>query len=296
MTTRYLGAGIDLGNTVLANVASPSVSTDGANKGYVDNLVAGLSWKDEVRAATTANGTLASAYANASVIDGITLATGDRILIKNQTTQTENGIYLVAASGAPTRTTDADATAELNNATVFVRLGTVNAGLSYTQTTDSPTIGSSNIVFSQFNAGTVYTASLGVVKSGNDFRLDTVAAGNGLTLTSGALDVVAADTSLTVAANAVSVNPAASGGLTVASGLKVDSTVARIFRQVATNANSTSIAVTHNLGTKSCIGQVMVDSTGEVVECDMTCTSTSVMTFLFGTAPTLNTLTFVIVG
>lgn len=294
MTTRYLGAGLDLGNTVVANVASPSVATDAANKGYVDNLVAGLSWKDEVRAASTAALTLATGFASGQVVDGVTLATNDRILVKNQATQTENGIYTVGA-GAPTRATDADATAELNNATVFVRLGTVNAGLSYTQTTDNPTIGSSNIVFSQFNAGTVYTASLGVVKSGNDFRLDTVAAGNGLTLTSGALDVVTADTSLTVAANAISVNPAASGGLTVSSGLKVDSTVARIFRQVATNANTTSVTVTHSLNNKGVITSVIVDSTGELVECDQTNTANTCV-FLFGTAPALNTLTFTIVG
>lgn len=89
-------------------------------------------WKDGVRAATTANGTLASAFANGSVIDGITLVTGDRILIKNQTTTAENGIYTVNASGAPTRATDADATGDLQLGTVVqVRVGTVNGGSNW---------------------------------------------------------------------------------------------------------------------------------------------------------------------
>lgn len=300
MTTRYLGAGQDIGGTVITNSGSPAGATDLANKGYVDNLVAGLSWKDEVRAATTANGTLASAYANASVIDGITLATGDRILIKNQTTQTENGIYVVAASGAPTRATDADATAELNNATVFIRLGTTNAGKSYTQTTDSPTIGSSNIVFAQFNAGTVYTASLGVTLSGTDFRLATGVSGAGMTLTSGVLDIVAADSSLTVNADSIQLALASGSGVTgpglaISSGTKVDSSVARIFR-TGTHASTTSIAITHGIGNQMVQAAVVVTSTGEVVECDVVNTSTTVTTFTFGVAPTSNTLTFVIVG
>jgi hypothetical protein len=296
MTSRYLGAGQDIGGTIITNSGSPSGATDLTNKGYVDNLVNGISWKNEVRAATTANGTLASAFANGSTLDtSVTLATGDRILLKNQTTQTENGIYTVNASGAPTRATDADATAELNNATVYVTDGTVNAGLAFTQTTKNPTVGSSNIVFAQVNAGTTYTASSGVTLTGANFTLDSAAAGNALTYSSGVLDVVAADTSLTVGANNIAVNPASSGGLTVSSGLKVDSTVARIFR-TSTHASTTSIAITHSLGTAAVVSSVCVTSGGEVVSCDITNTSTTVTTFLFGSAPSANTLTFTIVG
>jgi hypothetical protein len=166
--------GIDLTGNKAINVASPTALTDGANKGYVDNALAGLSWKADVRVATTTNGTLATAYANGQTIDGQVLATGDRILIKNQTTQTENGIYVVAVSGAPTRSTDADATNELNNATVTVLQGTTNALTSWTQTTPNPVIGSSNIVFATYAAGTVYTA----------------AATGGLQLSSGAFSVL----------------------------------------------------------------------------------------------------------
>jgi hypothetical protein len=84
-------------------------------------------WKEPVRVATTANGTLASAFENGDSVDGVTLATGDRILLKNQSSASENGIYTVNASGAPTRASDADGGAELLGAAVAVTEGTANA-------------------------------------------------------------------------------------------------------------------------------------------------------------------------
>jgi len=295
---RYLGAGQDIGGTLITNSGSPSSATDLANKGYVDNLVAGLEWKQDVRAATTANGTLATAYANGGTLDtSYTLVTGDRILIKNQTTQTENGIYTVNASGAPTRATDCDTSAELNNATVSVTKGTVNAGLSFTQTTADPAIGSSNIVWGQFNAGTVYTASSGVTLTAQNFTLSSTAAGAGLTYTTGVLAVVATDTSLTVAADSVGVNLAASSGLAISSGLKIDTTLtARLFRSVNPTTAGTTVTVTHNLGVQAVACFVSVTATGEVIDCDMVNTSTSVTTLTFGSAPTTATLTILILG
>jgi hypothetical protein len=100
--------------------------------------VAGVAPKASVRAATTANGTLASAFDNASVIDGVTLVTGNRILIKNQTAGQENGIYVVQASGAPVRATDADTAAEILRAGVFVEEGTTLAGTSWMCNTPAP--------------------------------------------------------------------------------------------------------------------------------------------------------------
>ena len=169
--------GLDLTSQKIINLADPTTGTDAANKQYVDNLLHGISWKNEVRVATTTNGALATAYENGDSIDGVTLATGDRILIKNQTTQTENGIYTVNASGAPTRATDADSTAELNNATVYVTSGTVGAGLQFTQTTANPTIGSSNIVFAQVSTGTSYTNGTGLTLTGNVFAIDPAYSG-----------------------------------------------------------------------------------------------------------------------
>lgn len=119
------------GGQKATNLGTPGSSGDAATKGYVDTAIANLNSifdsKGSVRAATTANGTLATAFENGDSVDGVTLATGDRILIKNQSAPAENGIYIVAASGAPTRATDMDAWAEVPGAFVAVEEGSTNA-------------------------------------------------------------------------------------------------------------------------------------------------------------------------
>jgi len=110
-----------------------------------------LSWKQGVRVATAAAGTLASSFENGDTVDGVVLATGDRILLKDQTSQTENGIYTVNASGAPTRATDADSSAELVSCAVFVEEGTVNKDKAFVCTNNATiTLGSTSIVFVGF--------------------------------------------------------------------------------------------------------------------------------------------------
>lgn len=131
--------------------AITGTSIDGVSiKTYVDNLVAGLKPKASVKVATTANGTLATAFANGQTVDGVSLVTGDRILLKNQTTGSENGIYIVQASGAPARSTDADSGAELVSAYVFAEQGTANADRSFVCTNDAITLGSTSIVWVSF--------------------------------------------------------------------------------------------------------------------------------------------------
>lgn len=112
-------------------------------------------YKEPVRAASTANGVLASAFENGDSLDGVTLATGDRILIKNQTTASENGIYTVNASGAPARATDFDENAEVvSGALVVVQEGTANADKLFELTTDGTiTVGSTNLTFSEVGEG-----------------------------------------------------------------------------------------------------------------------------------------------
>lgn len=111
----------------------------------------GLRWKEPVRVATTANGALATAYENGDTVDGITLATGDRILLKDQTTGSENGIYTVNATGAPTRATDWDGSTEAEGAIVYSREGTANAGKAWkVDTTGTITIGTTAVVISEF--------------------------------------------------------------------------------------------------------------------------------------------------
>ena len=115
---------------------SPVAATDVANKAYVDALFAGSKWKQNVRVATTGPGTLASDFEDGDTVDGVTLATGDRILIKDQVDGTENGIYEVQATGAPVRTEDADEFEELNSAVTAVSEGTDNENKSYLQTAE----------------------------------------------------------------------------------------------------------------------------------------------------------------
>ena len=144
-------------------------ATSLATKEYVDAVKTGLDFKDSVRLATTANGTLSSAFANGQSIDGTTLSTGDRILIKNQSTGSENGIYTVNASGAPTRATDADENAEVTSGLfVFVEAGTTNADSGFVLTTDGTiTVGSTALSFSQFSGAGQITAGDGLTKTGN---------------------------------------------------------------------------------------------------------------------------------
>ncbi len=150
---------LDTDGTLAAN-SDTTLASQKAVKTYTDTKVNGLSWKQAVRAATTAPGTLASSFENGDTIDGVTLATGNRILIKDQAAPAENGIYVVAASGAPTRATDADSGAELVNASCYVSEGTANADTQWTCTTNATiTINSTSLAFAQLTSGGSIPAS-----------------------------------------------------------------------------------------------------------------------------------------
>jgi hypothetical protein len=121
-----------------------------ADLSYVDAALASRNWKQHVVAASTANVTLASGVENGDTLDGVTLTTGDRILLKDQSTTSQNGIYIVAASGAPTRATDFDTASEVTSALVAVRGGTVNADSVWICISDNPVVGTDPIEFSRF--------------------------------------------------------------------------------------------------------------------------------------------------
>jgi hypothetical protein len=156
-------------DATLAASSSTRLPTQAAVKSYVDNALSGLSWKASVVAATTTAGTLASSFENGDTIDGVTLATGDRILIKDQVAGTENGIYVVNASGAPTRASDANTSTEMLRATVLVEQGTTNGATQWTCTNSTITLGLSALVFAQISGAGTYTAGSGLTLSGNQF-------------------------------------------------------------------------------------------------------------------------------
>lgn len=152
------------GNEITGLPNTPSGTSSAVSKSYVDAVAQGLSTKSPAACATTANITLSGEQ----TIDGVTTSTS-RVLVKNQTDQTQNGIY-VSASGAWTRATDADAGSELVNAFVFVTGGTVNQKTGWVQQTAGPiTIGTSNIVWVQFSAAGVYTGGVGIALTGAEF-------------------------------------------------------------------------------------------------------------------------------
>ena len=165
---------VDVSSARITSVATPTGSTDAATKAYVDAQLQGLDVKNSVRVATTANGTLASAFANGQTVDGVSLSTGDRILLKNQSTGSENGIYTVNASGAPTRATDFDENSEVTGgAFFFVEEGTVNADNGFALTNDgSITVGTTALTFTQFSGAGQLTAGDGLTKSGNTFSVN----------------------------------------------------------------------------------------------------------------------------
>ena len=150
----------------ITGLGAPSSSSDAATKNYVDNLVTGLKTRIITRVATTANVDLSNDLQNGDTLDGITLSTNDKVLVKNQTDATENGIYDVVASGTATRNSDYDTVAELAGQLVIIQEGSTNADKIYLCTTDnSGSIGSVNIVFTIVQPSNVGDVTLNGVQT-----------------------------------------------------------------------------------------------------------------------------------
>ena len=153
----------------ITGLGDPSATSDAATKNYVDQAVAGLRTRTIAEAATTGNISLTTDLQNGDTIDGVTLVTGDRVLVKDQTTATQNGLYIVVASGAASRDPEHDTIAELSGGMVVVNQGTSNDNKIFLCTTDSDgVIGSTNITYTQVtpsNVGTV--TSVGVADAGS---------------------------------------------------------------------------------------------------------------------------------
>jgi phage-related tail fiber protein len=196
-------AAVSMNSQRITNLAAPTADSDAATKGYVDAARQGLDVKDSVRAATTANITLSGTQ----TIDGVSVAVGNRVLVKNQSTASQNGIYVVA-SGAWTRATDFDSSDKVTpGAFTFVEEGTLNADTGWVLTTDGTiTVGTTALAFVQFSGAGQLDAGAGLTKTGNTID---VGAGTGI--------AVAADT-VGLTGQALALHNLATNGIFVRTG------------------------------------------------------------------------------
>lgn len=191
-------ASVSLNSQKITNLAAPTLDSDAATKAYVDAARTGLDVKESVRAASTANVTLTySATGGTSArgqitaapntLDGVTLANGNRILLKNQSTAAQNGIWVVTTVGTGSngvwdRATDFDADVEVTaGAFTFVTEGTANADSGWVLTTNDPIVigGASGtaLAFAQFSGAGQITAGAGLTKTGNTIDVATANSG-----------------------------------------------------------------------------------------------------------------------
>ena len=213
---------LSLNSQRITNLTDPSGANDAATKNYVDNTAQGLDPKGSVHAATTGN--IANLAAGApNTLDGITLAANDRVLVKDQTTQSTNGIYTVTtlgtgANGVWTRALDMDSWTEVPSAFTFVEQGTTQADTGWVCTADQGgTLNTTAITWVQFSGAAALIDGAGLLKTGNTFdvRVDNTT----IEITADILDVKAGGIGATQLANgAVNLTTKVTGTLPLANG------------------------------------------------------------------------------
>jgi hypothetical protein len=251
-------ASVAMGAQKITGLLDPTAAQDAVTKFYVDALSVGLQVHVACRAATTGPITLSAPQ---TIDTNVSVIAGNRVLVKNQADDKTNGIYVVAA-GAWTRATDFDSSSDIvSGAFVFIEEGTANDNSGWVLTTANPiTLGSSSLTFVQFSAATPISAGDGLTQTGTVYA---VGAGNGIS--------VSADTVL------------------------VDTTVV-VRKYVASIGGSTSIAVTHNLGTKDVTWSARLVADDTFVDCDAVATSTTVLTLGFAVAPAASSIRVTVHG
>ena len=166
-------ATVSISGGSITGLSTPSNNSDVAIKSYVDDAVAGLRTRTIAECATTANVNLSNGLEAGDTIDGVTLVAGDRVLVKDQSTATENGLYIAVSSGTASRDPEHDTIAELSGGMVVVNQGSTNDNKIFLCTTDSDgSLGSTNITYTQVtpsNTGTV--TSIGLTQSGSEFSI-----------------------------------------------------------------------------------------------------------------------------
>lgn len=300
-------AAVGMNSQKITGLATPTVATDAATMGYVDSVAQGLAPKDSVRCATTAAITISTGLNSGDVIDGITLANGDRVLVKNQAAPAENGIYVVSAS--PARATDADVWAELPSAFTFVEQGTTNADTGWVCTADQGgTLGTTAVTWTQFNGAGSLTAGAGLTLAANVLDIgqgagitvnaDTIqVANNGITnamIADGAIDLATADVTNTL--------PLTKGGTgqTTAKAARETGLSAPGYYSSATHGAGTTITITqatHGLrSTRGLIVQVQNESDGAVEFPDITVASNGDVTVTYGASVSANSKRVTVIG
>lgn len=241
----------------------PSAAQDAATKAYVDSAVEGLAWKDSCRVATQANISIASPGAT---IDGITMATNDRVLVRSQTTTSENGIYIWNGAAVPmTRALDCSTAAELEQAVSTIEEGT-SAGVTYRQTSINFTLGSSAVAWTTFgqSVGAASETSSGIAEIATQAETDT-----------------------------------GTDDARIVTPLKLATWSGRKLKYSADlgDGSATSYTLTHNLGTRDVIVQVRRNSGSyDVVECDINVLTTNSVQLVFASAPTTNQFRAIVLG
>lgn len=295
-------ADISAGGYKITNVATPVATTDAANKGYVDSAVAGLSWKSSVNLLSTTNVAL-TGTSGTLIIDGHAALdntdAGYRILLTGQTTDTEDGIYVYSDNGSTytlSRPADSDTYQELIGASVFVQEGTTYGKTSWVQANHYLTSYSGQD-WVQFSGQGTYTASNGVTLTGNNFTFTPKSDGGLATGSTGAYVKLQTNSGLYTDASGTGVG--AGTGISVSGGtVAIDTSV--VARKYAANVGNnvlTSIAITHNLGTRDVSVSVAESASPySKVECDVEMTDTNTVTLKFAVAPTSNQYRVVVIG
>lgn len=278
-------ADVNLGSRKITNLNTPTTSSDAATKGYVDNSIAGLKWKNSVKVATTANITLSGAQ----TIDGISVVAGDRVLVKNQTTPSQNGIYDVA-SGSWTRSSDMNTWTMIPSAAVYVEQGTINADTKWNCTSDSGgTLNTTAITFIQFAGIDLITAGDGLSKSGNvlsanvdnqslKIESDTLKLktnegvnGSGLNVSADGVKLSYNTTQFNIQSNQLI--------LTDAYNFK------KAFGTITGNGSATAFDFTHNLGTKQIVIEIYDTDNDKTVLVETKRKNTNEITITFKLPP-----------